>query len=97
MYEAAIADGVCTEESVLNATCLNGLFYIRDGGYRLSLPVSKGATIERLDYKQDDVGLGNTVVQTMNDFLEAKERLPYLIRMKILNGEVVRIEEIYVP
>ncbi len=96
MDAAAITDGVCTEEDIANATCLNNLFYIRDNGYQISIPVSKDVVVEKID-QQNEVAPNGVVVQTVDAFLEAKQELPYLLRVEVSNNEAVRIEEVYIP
>src|SRR3989339_462805 len=93
MYDAGVADGACTEDQVTEEACLNNMFYVRDLGYRLTLPVADSAELERIDYSDPELSLKTIPFgEVLNN-----QPLPFLIRVFVSNSKIVTINEVYVP
>ena len=97
MDEAAIEDGLCTEEDVINATCLNELYYLREKGEKQSIPLSKNIIIAIIDYERKEFDANKTIEYSKDEFIKSGKELPFLIMAKVLNGSATKIEEVYLP
>jgi hypothetical protein len=110
MENAAIADGVCTIEQVNKSECLNNPFYIRDLDKSLDLKIAPQVSIQM--YAREPRG-GMLVDEANQIYLEdvpisrfieqyaqaGQTSYLYLIPFYfgIEGGEIVRIQEKYIP
>jgi len=98
--DAAIAAGICTEET--RSECLPNDFYILDQHKATTtIPLSKDLVIYMLTWHSEEESVKRQTIRLgeftglINDRNQHWNQLPYNITVK--DGEVIVIEEVYVP
>lgn len=93
--EAAVSDGRCTSEQVKEGFCLQNPFYLRRTGEALDIPVSPAAMLVQIDYSEEGHEIGRWLHIATEDLVGG--HLPGLVRAQLVDGEVNRMVERYVP
>jgi hypothetical protein len=98
--EAAIAAGICTEET--RAECLPNDFYILDKIKKTeNLPLAPNVIVYMLTWHSETQGVKRetiplrTFTTLINDPLQHWNQVPYNVTVQ--DGQVIMIEEVYVP
>lgn len=98
--DAAISAGLCTEET--RAECLPNDYYIyNQAAIDALLPLASNLTVYMLTWHAETEGVKREFIkldefaQLVNDQAQHWNKLPYNVTIK--NGEVIMIEEVYVP
>lgn len=98
--DAAIAAGLCTEET--RADCLPNDFYIGNADAEpVTIPLAPNLTIYLLTWNAGDAGIKRQSIRLaefaalIDDDAQHWQKLPYNVTVK--NNQVIMIEEVYVP
>lgn len=98
--ETAIAAGLCTAET--RADCLPNDFYIYNAKEEgLMIPLAQNVAVYMLTWNAGEEGIKRQFIprvefaKLINDPAQHWNKLPYNVSIK--NGEVIMIEEVYIP
>lgn len=98
--DAAIAAGLCTEET--RSECLPNDYYIyNEAEIATDIPLAKNITIYMVTWNAGDQGVKRQFIKLdefaklINDPSQHWQKLPYNVSVK--DNEVIMIEEVYIP